>query len=334
MLGILSKTCHSQNTPEKAATSCRHDIQILQLTKMCGQTVMVYECICGKSSWEIIPSRVCRPACEIQKDQPTISLMRPCGECYASNNSIFVELQRNLAERSATALHDELLTGIPAPELAEGSPPSYSEATEKPPMYARAITEEEPASYDNVVTAIATFQPKEIVRTWHFFRASQLSLLPPLIIKLEALERRVSRAKRRLHRTEDIGFCEEVTIRLAREQNTLDKSLRQGQRYLDATLVLEYGLDKYQTLAKESTKLGDYEQARLHVKAASEHADKLLEIRIQLLRPEQQPQRLAGHTRQQLYLLEKIVQTLEARTTSRVWAFVQAATRSDYETHC
>lgn len=295
---------------------------------------MVYECICGKSSWEIIPSRVCRPACEIQKDQPTISLMRPCGECYASNNSIFVELQRNLAERSATALHDELLTGIPAPELAEGSPPSYSEATEKPPMYARAITEEEPASYDNVVTAIATFQPKEIVRTWHFFRASQLSLLPPLIIKLEALERRVSRAKRRLHRTEDIGFCEEVTIRLAREQNTLDKSLRQGQRYLDATLVLEYGLDKYQTLAKESTKLGDYEQARLHVKAASEHADKLLEIRIQLLRPEQQPQRLAGHTRQQLYLLEKIVQTLEARTTSRVWAFVQAATRSDYETHC
>ncbi|KAH0374031.1 hypothetical protein KCU65_g383, partial [Aureobasidium melanogenum] len=277
---------------------------------------MVYECTCGRSSGEIMPPRICKPACEVEKGGLTI------------------KLQHGSAERSATALHDKPLPGIPAPGPVEGLPPSYQEATEKPPTYARAIAEEEPASYDNVITAIATFQPDEIVRTWHTFRTSQSSLLPPLLIELQTLERRVSKAKRRLHRTEDVGFCEEVIIRLAREQNTLNKSLQQGQIYLDATLVLKYGLDKYQTLARESTKLGDYNQARLHVKVASEHADKLLEMKIQLSRPEHQPRRLAGHTRQQLYLLEKIVQTLEDRTTSRVWAFVQVATRSDYDVHC
>ncbi|KAH0351873.1 hypothetical protein KCU81_g2124, partial [Aureobasidium melanogenum] len=247
---------------------------------------------------------------------------------------MFAELQRDSAERSATALHDKPLPGIPVPGPVEGLPPSYQEAAEQPPTYARAITEGDPVSYDNVITAIATFQPDEIVRAWHTFRASQLSLLPPLSTDLQTLERRVSKAKRRLHRTEDVGFCEEVTIRLAREQNILDKSLQQGQRYLNATLVLKYGLDKYQNLAKEATKLGDYDQARLHVKVASEHADKLLEMKIELSRPEQQPRRVAGHSRQQLYLLEKVVQTLEARTTSRVWAFVQVTTRSVYETHC
>lgn len=294
---------------------------------------MVYECICGRSIRETMP-RICKPACEIEKGQLTISLTRLCEKCYASDTNIFAELQRDSSERSVTALRDESLPGISAPGPLQGLPPSYPEATEQVPTYARAITEEEPASYDNVITAIATFQPDEIVGAWHTFRASQLSLLPPLNAELEALVRRVAKAKRRLHRTEDIGCCEEVAIRLIREQNTLDKSLQQGQRHLDATLVLKCGLDKHQALAKEALKLGDYNPARLHVKVASEHADKLLEMKIELSRPEQQPRRLAGHTRQQLYLLEKIVQTLEARTTSRVWAFVQAATRSDYETHC
>lgn len=295
---------------------------------------MVYECTCGKSSWELMPRRICKPACEVETAQLMIELKRPCGECHEANTDIFAVLQRNFSERSATALHDKPLPGIPTPGPVEGLPPSYQEATEQPPTYDRAIAEEEPATYDNVITAMATFQPEEIVRAWHTFRATQLSLLPPLLTELQALERRVSKAKRRLHRAEDIGFCEEVIIRLAREQNTLEKILQQGQRYLDATLVLKYGLDKYQTLARESTKLGDYAQVGLHVKAASDHADKLLEMKIQLSRPEQQPRRLAGHTRQQLYLLEKVVQTLEARTTSRVWAFVQVATRSDYDVHC
>ncbi|KAH0281733.1 hypothetical protein KCU91_g141, partial [Aureobasidium melanogenum] len=271
----------------------KHDIQIPKPTEMCGHTVMVYECTCGKSSREIMPLRVCRPVCEIEKDQLTIRLTRPCEECSAANINMLTELRRNFAEGSATALHDKPLPGIPAPGSIEGLPPSYQQATEKPPTYARTITEEEPASYDNVITAIAAFQPDDLVAAWHTFRASQLSLLTPLISELETLNRQVSKTKRRLHRAEDVGFCEEV-IPTAR----------------------------YQALAKEATKLGDYNQARLHIKAASEHADKLLEMKIELSRPEQQPRRLAGQTRQQLHLLEKIVQTLEARTTSRIWALV------------
>ncbi|KAI4736195.1 hypothetical protein E4T50_13305 [Aureobasidium sp. EXF-12298] len=287
---------------------------------MCGQTLMVYECICDTSSRELMPPRICKPACEVEKSQLMIELKRPCS--------------RDHYRKFTTALHDKPLPGIPAPGPTEGQPPTYQDATEQPPTYDRAISEEEPATYDNVITAMATFQPEEILRAWHTFRATQLSLLPPLLTELQALEHRVFKAKRRLHRAEDIGFCEEVIIRLAREQHTLDKSLQQGQRYLDATLVLKYGLDKYQTLARQSTKLGDYAQAGLHVKAASEHADRLLEMKVQLSRPEQQSRRLAGSIRQQLYLLEKVVQTLEARTTTRVWAFVQVATRSDYDVHC
>lgn len=169
-----------------------------------------------------MPPRICRPACEIEKAQLLISLTQPCGECYAANTDIFAELQRDFADRSGTALRDKPLPGIPAPGPVEGLPPSYQEATEKPPMYARAIFEEEPASYDNVIAAIATFQPEEIIRAWHTLRTTQMSLLPPLLTELQALERRVSKAKRRLHRAEDIGFCEEVIIRLAREQSTLD----------------------------------------------------------------------------------------------------------------
>lgn len=182
--------------------------------------------------------------------------------------------------------------------------------------------------------AIATFQPDEIVRAWHALRTSQLTILSPLLDELHLLERRVIEAKRHLHRPEDIGFCEEVIIRLAREQKSLSDSLERGQRYLDATLVLKYGLDKYQSAAKDSVKSGDYAQARLHVKAASEHADRLLEMNIHLSRPEQQPRMLGGIARQQLFLLEKVIQTLEARTTSRIRAFVQVAIRSDYNMYC
>lgn len=246
---------------------------------------MVYECVCGRSNEELMPPRFCKPACEIEKTQLTIKLNRLCGECYKANNNILLELQCDFSKRSATSLHDKPLPGNPAPGPVEGLPPDYQEATEEPPTYACAIAAEEPASYDNVVTAIATFQSDDIVRAWHAFRTSQLSLLPPLFTELQALERRVSKAKRRLHRAEDVGFCEEVIIRLVPEQKTLDKSLQQGQRYFDATLVLKYGLDKYRAHAKESSKLGDYNQARSHVKAASEHADRLLEMKIQLLNP-------------------------------------------------
>ncbi|KAH0344082.1 hypothetical protein KCU83_g8488, partial [Aureobasidium melanogenum] len=281
-----------------------------------------------------MPPRTCKPACEVEKPQLMIELKRPCSVCYEANTEMLAELQRDHYKRCATALHEKPLPGIPAPGPAEGLPPSHQEATEQPPTYDRAIAEEEPATYDNVITAMATFQPEEIVRAWHTFPATQLSLLPPLLTDLQALELQVSKAKRRLHRAENIGFCEEVIIRLAREQHTLDKSLQQGQRYLDATLVVKQGLNKYQTLARGSTKLGYYPQTGLHVKTASEHADKILEMKIQLSRPEQQPPRLAGRIKQQLYLLEKVVQTLEARTPLRVWAFVQVATRSDYDVHC
>ncbi|CAD0090205.1 unnamed protein product [Aureobasidium mustum] len=301
---------------------------------MCGQTTMVYGCICGRLSQELMPPRTCSPACEIEKTQLEIRLHRPCGECYELNTDIFAQLQSNYTDCSKISIHDKPLPGIPGPGPTEGLPPSYQQATEQPPSYTRAITEEEPATYETVITAIATFQPDEIVRAWHTFRASQLSLLSPSITDLEMFERRVSKARRRLYRPEDIGFCEEVIIRLTREQNTLYKSLQLGERYLDATLILKYGLDKYQALARESNKLGDYGQARLHVKAASEHADRLLEMKIRLSRPELQPRRLAGHARQQLYLLDKIVQTLEARTTSRIRALVQVASRSDYDMHC
>lgn len=199
---------------------------------------MVYECICGRLSQKLMPPRTCSPTCEVEKNQLDIRLHHPCGECYELNTDISAELQSNYADCLKTSIHDKPLTGIPGPGPIEGLPPSYQQATEQPPSYARAVAEEDPATYDNVIAAIATFQPDEIVRVWHTFRASQLSLLPPLMTDLETFERRVSKARRRLHRPEDIGFCEEVIIRLAREQNTLYKSLQLGERYLDATLVL------------------------------------------------------------------------------------------------
>lgn len=294
----------------------------------------IYQCLCGKLSQEQMPPRTCSPACEIEKDHLTIELTRPCEDCYNADTNIYEKLHRVSKERPTTHSYDKPLPGISGPELAEGLPPTYHHATEQPPKYVQAIAEEQPVSYENVMTAITTFQPEEIMRAWHMFRACQLSLLPPLLDDLQSLERRVVRAKRRLHRAEDIGFCEEVIIRLTREQKSLNASLQRGQRYLDATLVLKYDLDRYQAAAKVATKSGDYKQARLNVKDASEHADRLLEMKIQLSRPEKQPRVLEGIARQQLYLLERVVQTLEARTISRVWALLQAATRAGYHTHC
>jgi hypothetical protein len=295
---------------------------------------MVYECPCGKLVLEIMPPRTCTPRCGTEQAQLIIKLTQPCEDCRNADPEMFGKLQRGYGERSSTNNNDKTLPGTPGPRSIEGLPPSYGYVTEQPPTYARAIAKEQPVSYDNVMMVIATSRPDEIARAWHSFRASQLSLLPPLLDELEQLERRVRKVKRHLHRAEDIGFCEQVIIRLARERKTLNESLQRDQRYLDATLVLKYGLDKYQSAARDSSKAGDYEQARRHVKAASEHADRLLEMKIQLAIPEQQPRMLTGSARQQLYLLERIVQTLEARITSRAWAFVQVITRSDYDTHC
>jgi len=295
---------------------------------------MVYECPCGKITRETMPPRICTPKCEIERPQLTVSLIRPCEDCRNADPNIYDKLHRGPRERPTTQIYDKPLPGIPEPGATEGLPPSYHHATEQPLTYAQAIAEEEPASYENVMMVVATFQPEAIVRAWHTFRASQLSLLHPLLADLQSLERRVCKAKRHLHRAEDIGFCEEVLIRLAREQRYVDAGLQWGQRYLDASQVLKYGLDKYQNAARECSKAGDYEQARLHVKAASEHADRLLKMKIQLSRPGQQPRALASSARQQLYLLEQVVQNLEGRTTSRVWALLQVALRADYDAHC
>ncbi|KAI4727886.1 hypothetical protein E4T49_04270 [Aureobasidium sp. EXF-10728] len=278
---------------------------------MCGETTIVYECPCGKSSREHILPRFCSSASGFEKSRITIELQRrylqnEYGQCYL----------RYLA--------DKPLPNIP------GLPPSYQQATEQPPSYARAIAEEQPATYETIMMAIATFQPEDIVRDMHIFRASQVSLLSPLSTELETLDHRIRKAKRRLHRAGDLGFCNEVIIRIFRERNTLVHSLQQGQRYLDATLVLKHGLEKYQSLARESTKLHDYEQSRLHVKAASEHADKLLTMKIQVSRSGLQPGDLAGRARRQICLLEKVVRTLEARASLRGWAFVQVASRCGF----
>lgn len=176
---------------------------------------MVYKCLCSTLSRELMLPRTCSPPCEIEKSRITITLHRPCGECCKAQADIPAELQRESAECSSNPLDVKPLPGIPEPGPCEGLPPSYEQATEEPPIYTRAIAEEEPATCDNVIMAIATFQPDEIVKVWHTFRTSQLSLLLPLMTKFETLERRVDRAKRRLDRPEDIGFCEEVIIRLS-----------------------------------------------------------------------------------------------------------------------
>ena len=179
--------------------------------------MMIYQCPCGKLSQEQMPPRTCSPACEIEKDQLTIELTRPCEDCYTADTSIYYKLRRASKERPTTHSYDKPLPDIPGPGPAEGPPPTYHHATEQPPKYVQAVAEEQPVSYENVMMAVTTFAPEEITRAWHAFRSCQLSLLPPLLDDLQSLERRVVRAKRRLHRAEDIGFCEEVLIRLTRE---------------------------------------------------------------------------------------------------------------------
>lgn len=122
-------------------------------------------------------------------------------------------------------------------------------------------------------------------------------------------------------------------IRLAREQKVLDTALQWGQRHLDAALVLKYGLDKSRDAAGQAARTGNHIEATSHVRAAAEHADKLLEVSIQLSRPGRQPRPLHTSIKTQLDVLQTVIQTLGSRATSRVWAFVQVASRSNYEVH-
>ncbi|KAI5197068.1 hypothetical protein E4T38_08200 [Aureobasidium subglaciale] len=281
-----------------------------------------------------MPPRVCNPPCDVPRGAITITLHRPCEACLTNDNGDYSEIRRVIEARRTVDFRDKPLPGIPMLGPIEGHPPRYTQAIETPPKYARASAKEQPVAYDCVMAAVANFHPEEIVMAWHMLRATQMRLLPPLTLELEALQRRVGKAKRRLHRPEDIGFCEEVNMRLTRELDILDKNILWGQRYLDATLVLKYGLYKCQFAAMEAVKAGNHDQARLQVKAASEHADRLLEMKIQLSRPKQQPRQLELCIKLQIRILETVVQTLEARTTSRILAFMQVAARSDYEVHC
>ncbi|THY46047.1 hypothetical protein D6C97_08420 [Aureobasidium pullulans] len=106
-----------------------------------------------------------------------------------------------------------------------------------------------------------------------------------------------------------------------------------GRRYLDAALVLKYGLDKSRDAAGQAARTGNHIEATSHVRAAAEHADKLLEVSIQLSRPGRQPQTLHTSIKTQLDVLQTVIQTLGSRATSRVWAFVQVVSRSNYEVH-
>ena len=153
--------------------------------EMCGQTTMIYECLCGKLKRESMPPRTCSPACEIEKTQLTIKMTCPCEDC----NHVEVNLHCPNKDRPTTGLYDKPLPGIPEPELTESLPPTYHQATEQPPTYSQAIAEQQPVSYDNVMMAITTFQPEDIVRAWHTYRACQLSLLPPLLDELQSLQR-------------------------------------------------------------------------------------------------------------------------------------------------
>jgi len=139
---------------------------------MCGQTIMIYECPCGKISRETMPPRICTPKCETKRPQLTVNLIRPCKDCHIADPNIYEKLHRRTRECPTTQICDKPLPGIPEPGATDGLPPSYHHATEQPLTYAQAITEEEPASYENVMMAVATFQPEEIVRAWHTFRLS------------------------------------------------------------------------------------------------------------------------------------------------------------------
>ncbi|THY81511.1 hypothetical protein D6C95_09088 [Aureobasidium pullulans] len=125
----------------------------------------------------------------------------------------------------------------------------------------------------------------------------------------------------------------ELKTLAAREQKVLDTVLQWGERYLDAALVLKYGLDKSRDAATQAARAGNHIEATSHVRAAAEHADKLLEVSIQLSRPGRQPQPMHTSIKTQLDVLQTVIQALGSRATSRVWAFVQIASRSNYEVH-
>ncbi|CAC9886962.1 unnamed protein product [Aureobasidium pullulans] len=232
-----------------------------------------------------------------------------------------------------TELRNKPLPGIPGPGLAEGPPPSYEHVCEQVPTYTRAAAEERPVAFDHVMSALLNFNPGQVVSSWHAFRALQLSLLSPLCAQVQDLQRRITRIKPRVHRLEDIGQCDEIMIRLAREQKVLDTALQWGQRHLDAALVLRYGLDKSRDAADQAARAENHIEATSHVRAAAEHADKLLEVSIQLSRPGHQPQPLHTSIKTELDVLQTVIQTLGSRATSRVWAFVQIVSRSNYEVH-
>jgi hypothetical protein len=111
------------------------------------------------------------------------------------------------------------------------------------------------------MTAIATFQPEDIVRAWHTFRTFQISLLFSLLDDIQLLQRRITKAKRHLPELRILVSVKRSSSGSPVSRRPFDHSLQRGQRYLDATLVLKYGLDKYQTAARDSSKAGDYEQA-------------------------------------------------------------------------
>ncbi|THZ80356.1 hypothetical protein D6C84_07515 [Aureobasidium pullulans] len=292
---------------------------------------MVYECRCGHVAREKMPPRICRPACEAQQSPLTIHLYRPCQKCRNANPNMSPYLHRESA--NPTELHDKPLPGIPGPGLTEGPPPSYEHVCEQVPTYTRAAAEERPVTFDDVMSALLNFDPNRVVSSWHAFRALQLSLLSPLCAQVQDLQRRITRIKPRVHRLEDIGQCDEIMIRLAREQKVLDTALQWGQRYLDAALVLKYGLDKSRDAAGQAARTGNHIEAASHVRAAAEHADKVLEVSIQLSRPGRQPRTLHTSIKMQLDVLQTVIQALGSRATSRVWAFVQIASRSNYEAH-
>ncbi|THW84744.1 hypothetical protein D6D15_08610 [Aureobasidium pullulans] len=298
---------------------------------MCGQTIMVYECRCGHVAREKMPPRICKPACEIQQSPLAIQLYRPCQRCRNANAHMFPYLHRESA--NSTELRDKPLPGIPGLGLTEGPPPSYEHVCEQVPTYTRAAAEERPVAFDDVISALLNFDPNRVVSSWHAFRALQLSLLSPLCARVQELQRRITRIRPRVHRVEDIGQCDEIMIRLAREQKVLDTALQWGRRYLDAALVLKYGLDKSRDAAGQAARTGNHIEATSHVRAAAEHADKLLEVSIQLSRPGRQPQTLHTSIKTQLDVLQTVIQTLGSRATSRVWAFVQIVSRSNYEVH-
>lgn len=119
-----------------------------------------------------MPPRVCTPECDVKRAQLTVNLTRPCKDCRKADSDIYDKLHQSYENRPTAQFYDRRLLGMPEPGATDGLPPTYHHATEQPPTYAQAIAEEEPVSYDNVMMAIATFQPDGIAKACQTFRAS------------------------------------------------------------------------------------------------------------------------------------------------------------------